>query len=280
MLKTNYHCHTTFCDGKNSVDEMVRAAVAKDFAVLGISSHSAYPFAENWHIAPGRHGEYMKTVRDAAQKYQNALTVLCGFEADYIRGVTKPSLSDEYALLQPDYLIGSVHYVVINDRIFAVDDKAETLSAAIRDFCGGNAKKVVQEYFALEREMLSKGGFTILGHPDLVRKNNGCLHLFSENDDWYRTEIKALADAVKKSGVIAEINTGAIARKKMDDVYPSAELLALLCERKVPITVNSDAHTTNDLDCAFERAFACAKRAGYTESAFLDKDGAVCFQKM
>lgn len=50
MLKTNYHCHTTFCDGSNTVEEMVCAAVEKNFDILGISSHSAYPFAEKCHI--------------------------------------------------------------------------------------------------------------------------------------------------------------------------------------------------------------------------------------
>lgn len=280
MLKTNYHCHTTFCDGSNTVEEMVCAAVEKNFDILGISSHSAYPFAEKCHISPHEHKKYIQTVKNATEKYKDKITVLCGFEADYIKGISKPSLTEDYAELKPDYLIGSVHYVVINDKIFAVDDSAENLAVSIRDSCGGKAEIAVKEYFALEREMLSKGGFTILGHADLIRKNNGKLCMFNEKDEWYRNEIKTLADCIKRAGVIAEINTGAISRGTMDDIYPSEELLHLLHERNIPITVNSDAHSCSALDCAFERAFFKAKKAGYSELAYLDSGSNIKFQKL
>jgi len=215
-----------------------------------------------------------------AEKYKDKITVLCGFEADYIKGISKPSLTEDYAELKPDYLIGSVHYVVINDKIFAVDDSAENLAVSIRDYCGGKAEIAVKEYFALEREMLSKGVFTILGHADLIRKNNGKLCMFNEKDEWYRNEIKTLADCIKRAGVIAEINTGAISRGTMDDIYPSEELLHLLHERNIPITVNSDAHSCSALDCAFERAFFKAKKAGYSELAYLDSGSNIKFQKL
>ena len=52
MLKTNYHTHTYFCDGKGTPDEIVLEAILKGFNYLGFSSHSAWPFADTWHIAP------------------------------------------------------------------------------------------------------------------------------------------------------------------------------------------------------------------------------------
>ena len=54
-------------------------------------------------------------------------------------------------------------------------------------------------------------------------------------------------------GKIVEINTGAIARGWMDDVYPSAAFRALLRARGVRFLLGSDAHAAAGIDCAFER---------------------------
>ena len=128
--------------------------------------------------------------------------------------------------------------------------------------------------------MLSECSFSIIGHADLIRKNNDVLKMFSENDSWYRKEIKETADAIKKSGVIAEINTGAIARGYMKGVYPSDEFLALLHERNVPVTISSDSHSKENLDCAFGTALSAATKAGYTELAFIDDDKKIKFQRI
>ena len=113
--------------------------------------------------------------------------------------------------------------------------------------------------------MLKAGGFEIWGHPDLIRKRNGILRLFDENESWYKEELQLTAKAAAKAGVIAEINTGAIARGAMDDTYPSEYFLTLIYEAGVPVCINSDAHDTKNLDCAFDRAIEKAKNAGYKE---------------
>ena len=111
-----------------------------------------------------------------------------------------------------------------------------------------------------------------------MRKNNNALKMFNENDHWYRKEIKATADAIKKSGVIVEVNTGAIARGYMDGVYPSDEFLALLHERNVPVTLSSDSHSKENLDFAFDKALSAVQKAGYKELAYIDSDRNTKFQ--
>ena len=139
---------------------------------------------------------------------------------------------------------------------------------------------MIQEYFQLERKMLKEANFNIIGHADLVRKNNEKLCMFNENDSWYREEIKITADGIKKAGVIAEINTGAIARGTMDDVYPSAEFLSFLRERNVPVTINTDCHSPEKIDCGYERALQAALKAGYSELAYIDRNNKIAFQKI
>jgi len=274
--KINMHTHSTFCDGRNSVEEMIVAAIEKGFTTLGFSSHSLFPFASDWHIPTANFHEYEKTVREMAQKYADKIQIVYGYEADYYPNVTIPSRA-HYKLgeLTPDYLLGSVHYVVNEKGVYSVDNSLEKVQKnLIRLYGDGenwssvNAKKAVGEYFAAEREMLSKGDFDILGHCDLIRLRNDKLHYFDENDSWYKKEVKAIAKAIAKAGVIVEINTGAIARGHMNSLYPSDYFLTLLHDLNVPICVNSDAHAIANLDAAYDIAYATAKKIGYKELSY------------
>lgn len=40
MELKNFHTHTTYCDGKNTTEEMILAAINQGFTALGFSGHS------------------------------------------------------------------------------------------------------------------------------------------------------------------------------------------------------------------------------------------------
>lgn len=283
-VKANFHTHSQFCDGKNTAEEMVIAAIEKDFDVLGFSSHCFHPldpeiyrpFDNVWHIPAANIKSYVQEIQRLKEKYTGQLKLFLGFEADYLElpeyGAAIPS-KEVYAEFSPDYLIGAVHFVSTDKGFFTVDHKAEVIKENLLKFYstpngGIDGKKAVCDYFTAERNMLAKGNFDIIAHPDLVRIRNGALNFFSEEDSWYKEEIKATAKAIAKAGVIAEINTGAIARGNMDDTYPSQQFLEMLYDNGVPVCINSDAHTTNGLDAAFDRAAEKARRAGYKELVY------------
>ena len=117
--------------------------------------------------------------------------------------------------------------------------------------------------------MLKTNNFTILAHPDLVRKRNGELNFFDENDLWYKKEIKELVKEIYKANVLVEVNTGAITRKCMNDVYPSNYFLTLLKEKNIPVILSSDSHSADSLDAHFDKAIIACKKAGYNEHAIL-----------
>lgn len=271
MEKINLHTHTVFCDGKNSPEEMILAAIQKNFTVLGFSGHTMYPFASDWHIAPRAHSDYVKEIKRLAQKYDGQIKIYCGFEADFLPPFCKPVFSD-FSEFNPDYIIGSVHYLEKDERQFTVDDSTENVRRGIQEIYNNDGKAVVCDYFETQRKMLKTGNFQIWGHPDLVRKRNTILKFFNENETWYKNELLATVQVAAKTGVVAEINTGAIARGAMDDVYPSAYFLGLLHDYKIPVCINSDSHSTETLDCAFERAMNIAKKIGYTELVYPLKD--------
>lgn len=269
MIKTNYHTHTIFCDGKNTVEEMVLSAIEKNFDILGFSGHSMYPHASDWHIAPREHENYVKEVRAIQKKYADKIKIYCGFEADYIPSFSMPC-KKQFESFNIDYLIGATHYLVNEKGFMTVDDSASNVNKGVDLLFNGNGKLLACEYFKAEREMLSKGDFTILAHADLIRKRNESLHLFKEDDEWYKKEVKATVNEIAKSNVIVEINTGAISRGAMNDVYPSKYFLELLHEKNVPITLSSDSHSCDSLDTAFERALSIAWNTGYREIMIYD----------
>lgn len=264
---TNYHTHTAFCDGKDTPSDVAREAYRQGLSALGFSAHAWYPVAEkdDWHINPAAYTDYVNEVRRLKDEYAGRMEILCGFEADYISGIASPS-DPFYRDIGADYVIGSVHYLVHDGGYFTVDGPVEEVRDGVKTLYKGDAKAAVCEYFELQRLMLRDGGFEIWAHGDLFRKRNGVLHLFNERDSWYREQIAATAKEAARSTVIAEINTGGMARGAMDDVYPSAEFLHLLHEYKVPVIISSDAHRAKDVAFGFDKAMAQAMAAGYEQS--------------
>ena len=282
--KSNFHTHTQFCDGKNTAEEMVLAAIEKGFDVLGFSSHCFHPldpdfykpFDNLWHIPQQNIKAYTEEIRRLKEKYACQIQIYLGFEADYFESKTYGSAIPDklsYSEFSPDYLIGAVHFVNTDKGFFTVDHKAEIVKEnLIRFYSKANGeidgKKAVHDYFEAERNLLLKGNFDILAHPDLIKLRNGVINFFSPEESWYKDELRATAKVIANAGVITEINTGAIGRKLMDETYPSEYFLELLHNYGVPVCINSDAHTTSNLDSAFDRAAALAKKTGYTELVY------------
>ncbi len=240
-MKTNFHTHTTFCDGRDTPEDMVRTALAKGFGALGFSSHSEMlkdPAA------------YRDAIHALAARYRGRIRVFCGIEADW------PCPLD----LSPyDYVIGSVHFLPgPSGTRLAIDRSPEDMADILRRHFGGDGAALVRAYFATERAMLAAGRFDVVGHPDLVRKFNAKHPFFDEDAPWYRDELERTADAIAASGKVVEVNTGAISRGWMDDAYPSPAFRALLRARGVRFVLSSDAHSAAALDCAFDR-FATAE---------------------
>lgn len=293
MLKTNYHTHTTFCDGHKSMEENVLAAIEKGFDILGFSSHSMLPFSSDWHIPARGVIDYLSEIQRLKIKYANKIAILCAFEADYLPPFTKPNISDYNDLLKNifssgndansplnkagplDYLIGSVHYIVNDRGYFTADGRPHEITNGIKNFWDGDARAAICEYFATQRKMLAECNFTIWAHPDVIRRRNDTLKLFNENDTWYKNELLATAKVAQKAGVIAEVNTGGWARGNIQDIYPSKYFLSLLHNFNIPIIINTDAHEPKFLDFGIDEALNKIRLAGYKEVTYIDSNGKI-----
>lgn len=278
FIKSNYHVHTNFCDGLDSPRTMAEAAVKENITSLGILCHSMWPFSSDWHIPVREHDAFLTEVKDLKKEFSSKMDLYAGFEADYIPGMCRPDFSYfKEGGLCPDYIIGSVHYVQGNHGLFTVDGPEKEFTDGVKNYFAGDYKKAIREYFYLERIMIEQNDFTFIGHPDLIRKLNGRIKFFDENDEWYKNELKELAKVISSSGKCVEVNTGAIAKGYTDSPYPSRYFLELLYEKNVPITVSTDAHSKEHLGFWYEKAVQLIKETGYREAVYL-KNGKYAMQ--
>jgi histidinol-phosphatase (PHP family) len=268
------HTHTSFCDGKGEIDDFCRAAVEKGFRSLGFSAHAPIEkktgIKSDCNLKDDRLEEYVEAVRTAKKKWEGRLAVYLGLEADFIPGLIAP-WDEDFMNLGLDYVIGSVHFILPRHGApFTVDDSVEVVESGLRDGFGGDREAMVKAYWDSVEAMINGGCFDILGHVDLVKKNNSSLNLFAESGESYSRRCGLIAGMVSKRRLIVEINTGGINRGKISDPYPSLAMLKAFCEKEAPVIINADAHKPEDLDGHYNEAVNALKSAGYKETVLFE----------
>ena len=84
QIKTNYHTHSTWCDGRYSTKEMILAAIEKGFTHLGFSSHAMYPFSTKHHLNPKTIQDYTNEIQSLKEDFKDKIEIFHGFEAEFI----------------------------------------------------------------------------------------------------------------------------------------------------------------------------------------------------
>jgi histidinol-phosphatase (PHP family) len=267
------HTHTVFCDGKNDVETMCRAACEKGLSAIGFSSHAPIEkagFETNWNMKAARLGEYADEVRAAKKRWEGKLAVYLGLEIDYIKG-RRSALDSDIKALDLDYSIGSVHYLFPpHGSHFTVDGPAEEVKKGIAEGYAGDGEAMMNAYWDAVLEMIALGGFDIVGHLDVVKKKNAANNLFNmESEAWLRRAEEA-ATAISSGGFVVEVNTGGLNRGHCPETIPSLPILRLLRQRNVPVTISADAHNANHLDGHYQTACQTLLEAGYTSHAIFE----------
>jgi histidinol-phosphatase (PHP family) len=181
----------------------------------------------------------------------------------------------DYRDMGLDYIIGSVHYVFPPNggEPFAVDGPASEFERDIHSHFGGDGEALMETYWETLEKMTLAGGFDILGHLDLIKKNNPREKWFSPAGERYRLKARSAAACIARSGIVVEVNTGGINRGKTTDTYPSREILTLLREGRVPATITADAHRAADLGGHYDDARQTLLKAGYTHAVLFAGKG-------
>ncbi len=272
-MLTNYHTHYSICDGKGVARDFAEAAAARGFAALGFSSHAPLPYPNSWTMKAENLPVYFAEVLRLREEFRGRLEIYLGLETDYLPGPDGTSrLSWTGDGL--DYAIGSMHAVRREDGTYREIDGPEEMYRDIlaNDF-GGDPRRLVEHYYRCLAELAVVHHPTVLGHFDLVKKNNPGEKYFRESEDWYRRAVRDIVPAVASSGVIVEVNTGGLARGRTAETYPAPWILHALHDADVPVMLNSDAHAPEQLDAFYPEARVVIRDAGYREVRVLRNGG-------
>ncbi len=270
MIKTNYHSHSSFCDGEGRLEEYVQYALSTHMKAFGFSGHAPLPFPNAWTMDEEDIPQYLGEIQRLKDLYRDRIELYSGMEIDYIDEHYNPA-HPNYDALNLDFRIGSVHMLPDpdNGKYFGVDGPVEEIEHLIKKVYNGSVKEMVTDYYHRLQQMIKIGGFDFIGHIDLIKKHNRGLSLFSEDESWYKDLIVHTLETISNSGLMVEVNTGAIARGYTEEPYPSPWILKLCREGNIPITLNSDAHKPSWVDFAFEDAVRIITDAGYSHGMAL-----------
>lgn len=263
MKPFNYHSHAEFSDGKNTLEEMVAAAIAGGADSFGISEHFVSIKGSSYSLKPEREIAYRTEFDRVKAKLGNDIDLFFGTEADY----TSPTPKGY------DYVIGSLHFFIIDDDYIDVDHTAQKQIDAANKYFGGDLVELACNYYELLAKLPEKFKFDIVGHFDLVTKFNEGGQLFDETDKRYLKAAEKALEKLVPTGAAFEINTGAISRGYRTEPYPNDYFLNLIREMGGSVTYSSDTHNVNSVLLGFDDAVKRAKRAGFKSFKKLTQNG-------
>lgn len=262
MIKSNFHIHTTYCDGNNSMEDMVLAAIAEGLEAIGFTAHNPL-IGESWTMEAGQQKAYRNEVKQLSEKYRDRIKIYTGMEVDFLPDVGfNPLIKEEIHTL--DYWIGSVHAIArwTDGPYWYVDSGHEDFKRGLDHFFHGDGKRAVTQYYEQLTAMVQQGNPTIIGHMDLVKKNNQQLQFFHESDSWYRELVDGFLKVVGKSSSILEINTGGVRRYGSSCFYPSPWILDRIRDLDLPWTLNGDSHDKDGLTFYYRETETLLKEKG------------------
>jgi histidinol-phosphatase (PHP family) len=120
------------------------------------------------------------------------------------------------------------------------------------------------QYFATLKNAAASGLFDIVGHCDVVKVFG--YRPDREYDDILRDAMKA----IKENDLVVEINTSGL-RKPVREIYPSEEILEIIREMRIPLTLGSDSHRPEDVGRDFDLALELVRKFGDGKITIFDK---------
>lgn len=244
----NYHNHTILCGhATGEMDEYIKKAVEYGIKEFGFSDHAPVPLhlRDGISMSPEDVSGYMNSVLAKKEEYKNVIDIKLGFEIDFPFFDT---LQSSY-LTGPavDYIIGSTHYM----GDWGVDNPAEISRYDERDI-----DDIYKDYFALVEELVDARFCDIVGHFDLIKK-------FGHRAKCdMNPVIRRIAKKMSAGGTAVEINTSGL-RKPVREMYPSDEIINILFQENVPVTLGSDSHSPDDVCSGYTPAIEKLKSIGY-----------------
>jgi histidinol-phosphatase (PHP family) len=245
------HNHTPLCNhATGTPEEYIQNAIKKGIKIYGFADHAPMEFDKKYRMDFSDMPAYENEIKKLKEKYKE-IKILLGYEVDF----TPTKFLDKRVLnSKVDYLIGSVHFL---------DNWGFDNPEFIKEWEHRNVDDVYKEYFSYIEKMALSNLFQIVGHIDLVKVFG---HKPKKNiKDIAKNAIKA----IKKADMAVEINTAGL-RKPVKELYPSDELLEMILDEKIDLTLSSDAHSPEQVGFGYEKALEKLKEFGVNELCYFE----------
>lgn len=250
MRYSNLHNHSTYSDGKCTLEENVQSAIEKNMLSLGFSDHSFTPCDTSYCMRSEQYDAYLQEIAALKEKYKGQIPLYAGIELDYDSSVDTSLF---------DYTIASVHYIIKDGVVYPIDHSAAQQRDCIDNAFGGDVLAMAECYFQQLADHVEHCKPTFVGHFDVISK----FGLMPEDDPAYQAlAIDALARILPVCPYL-EVNTGAIARGHRNQPYPARFLLDEIKKRGGLLLLGSDSHHKDNLTFWFDEAVALLKEAGF-----------------
>lgn len=241
------HMHTYYCDGKDSPEEMVLAAIELGLDAVGISGHAWNRLEYPYCMTPFNTGKYIDDIGKLKLEYADKINVLLGTEKGYGSHID----AGRY-----DYVIGAVHCMKKGRHTVTVDASADELRTAAGRFFGGDMMSLAEAYYEHVAKIVEYSDCDIIAHFDLITKfAEREPYLLDTNDPRYVNAWKAAVDMIFEQSArrenrifetggmpVFEINTGAITRGYRTTPYPAKEQIEYIKSKGGILIKSSDSH--------------------------------------
>lgn len=254
-----------FClHATDSLEEIVQLYIAKKFPWVGITEHTPaiseellYPDQKAAGLTPefllNRFADYMKECRRLQQKYSSEIKIFAAIEIETYSGYEEfiPSLINTF---QPDYIVGSVHFVADMGFDYSQEQYDKTVEAL------GGKVPLYCEYFDQQYEMIKLLKPSVVGHFDLIR-------IF---DPGYRERlvhpeimerIKRNLQLIKELDLIMDLNLRSLL-KGADEPYISQVILEMAVKQGISIVPGDDSHGLGSVGANMEKGVAILEKLG------------------
>lgn len=252
----NLHSHTEFCDGKATMEAFARKAVEYRFSLYGFTPHSPIPFHSPCNMLADKVGRYLNEC-DIIRERHPETKFLKGMEIDYLGKDYGPAIP-YFRDMGLDYSIGSVHFIRTQKGEWVdIDGSNEAFASRLVNYFSNDLDYIIKSFFEQSLEMISAGGFDIIGHFDKIADNADFISPGIEDNTRFIDSVDNLIDEIASAGITAEINTKKYDSKKR--FFPRTVFWKKLKQKNIPIVVNSDAHVPALINAGRDEALKILK---------------------
>ena len=270
MLKFSYHNHTFYSDGHDTPEAMAKAAFDAGLSYFAFTDHIHSDLFPSWTLQIKDFPQYAAHIGRVKEEYAGKMTIFTGIEADWYKG--RGTHFSHYQEISPslDFTVGSIHVLSPGGVDYLIDDDMPTYAACLNKGYGGDAKAMITDYYEGYLEMICDFKPDLLGHIDIMQKNNPESRFFDESEPWCVRLQETLAKEIAKRNLVTEVNGGGAYRYGNGVTYPSEQFLSILREADVRLTIGLDAHSVDMVTSYYDASLGYLKKAGFSELWYYD----------